>query len=110
MMMAVGVTVVYAAPGIESLVRVALPAGAVVADAVAVSGLLDRHDLDPRTLGYAIFGECVKPSTPLVDGDRVELTRPLIADAKDARRQRAARTPLPKPGPHAKTRRRTRAP
>ena len=108
--MAIAVTVAYAAPGIESLVRVALPVGAVVADAVALSGLLDRHDLDPRTLGYAIFGERAKPSTPLVDGDRVELTRPLFADPKDARRQRAARAPLPKPRPQAKTRRRTRAP
>ncbi|HET9047164.1 MAG TPA: RnfH family protein [Casimicrobiaceae bacterium] len=94
--MTVVVTVVYAAPGVESVVRLALPDGAVLADAVAMSCLLDRHELDPRRLGYAIFGERATPATPLVDGDRVELTRPLIADPKDLRRQRAARTSKPR--------------
>ena len=105
--MALAVTVVYAAPGIEALVRVTLPTGAVVADAVALSGLLDRHELDPRRLGYAIFGERATPATPLVDGDRVELTRPLLADPKVLRRQRAARTAKPRPG--SKTRPRNAA-
>lgn len=93
--MTVVVTVVYAAPGVESVVRLVLPDGAVLADAVAMSCLLDRHELDPRRLGYAIFGERATPATPLVDGDRVELTRPLVADPKDLRRQRAARTSKP---------------
>lgn len=86
---------VYAAPGVESLAQVELPATAVVADAVAASGLLDRHELDPRTLVYAIYGQRAAASTPLTAGDRVELTRPLVADPKEARRQRAERTPLP---------------
>ena len=102
--MTVDVTVAYAAPGIESVVQVTLPAGAVVADAVVLSGLLDRHELDPRRLGYAIFGERATPATPLVDGDRVELTRPLQADPKAARRQRAARAALSKPSPAKKAR------
>ena len=102
--MTVAVTVVYAAPGIESIVRVALPEGAVVADAVAMSCLLDRHELDPRRLGYAIFGERATPATPLVDGDRVELTRPLVADPKDLRRQRAARTSKLRAGTKARPR------
>ena len=88
----IDVTVAYAAPGIETLVRVELRASAVVADAVAASGILDRHELDPRQLGYAIFGQRVAAATPLAEGDRVELTRSLVADPKDARRQRAAKT------------------
>ncbi|MEP7276791.1 MAG: RnfH family protein [Betaproteobacteria bacterium] len=102
----VAVTVAYAAPGVEALVDVALPAGSVVADAVAASGLLDRLELDPRVLAYAIVGARADASTPLVDGDRVELTRPLVADAKDARRRRAAQAPLRKPRPNAKPGRR----
>ena len=97
------VTVAYAAPGAEAQVAVDLPQGAVVADAVAASGLLDRLALDPRTLGYAIFGQRAAPGTPLLDGDRIELTRPLRADPKEARRQRAAaalpRKASPKAGP-----------
>lgn len=98
----IDVTVAYAAPGIEALVRVELRAGAVVADAVAQSGLLDRHALDPRGLGYAIFGERATPSTLLRPGDRVELTRPLVADPKEVRRRRALQAPprprRPEPG------------
>ena len=93
------VTVAYAAPGVEAQVAVDLPHGAVVADAVAASGLLDRLTLDPRTLAYAIFGQRAAPGTPLVDGDRVELTRPLQADPKEARRRRAAAAPLPRRRP-----------
>ena len=94
----VDVTVVYAAPGVEAIVRVALPPGAVVGDALAASGLLDRLALDPRTLACAIYGERVPVSLPLREGDRVELTRPLVIDAKEARRRRAAARPLPRSG------------
>ena len=45
--------------------------------------------LDRAKLGYAIFGQRARADTPLRDGDRVELTRPLVADPKDARRRRA---------------------
>jgi len=95
----VDVTVVYAAPGVEAVVRVALPPGALVGDALAVSGLLERFALDPRTLACAIYGERVAVSLPLRGGDRVELTRPLAVDAKEARRRRAAGRPLPRSGP-----------
>ena len=64
-----------------------LPAGATVAAAVAASGL------DAATLacvaGMAVHGERVVAGTPLRDGDRVELLRPLRADPKEARRKRA---------------------
>ena len=98
----VDVTVVYAAPGVEAIVRVTLPQGAVVGDALAASGLLDRHSLDPRTLACAIYGERVAVSLPLRAGDRVELTRPLVVDAKEARRRRAAARPLGPPTPRSK--------
>jgi putative ubiquitin-RnfH superfamily antitoxin RatB of RatAB toxin-antitoxin module len=37
------------------------------------------------------FGRRVSLDTPLADGDRVEILRPLAADPKEARRQRARR-------------------
>jgi len=36
-----------------------------------------------------IFGKTVKPEQTLRAGDRVEIYRPLIADPKEARRERA---------------------
>jgi putative ubiquitin-RnfH superfamily antitoxin RatB of RatAB toxin-antitoxin module len=84
------VTVVYAAPGVEATVALELPASATLADAVAASGLLARLQLDPATIAFAIFGQRADPATPLRSGDRIELTRPLLIDAKAARRARAA--------------------
>jgi putative ubiquitin-RnfH superfamily antitoxin RatB of RatAB toxin-antitoxin module len=83
------VTVAYAAPDVEALVVVTLPTGATVDDAIARSGIAARLNLDPAQLEPAIFGQRVNGHTPLAPGDRIELTRPLIADPKRARRKRA---------------------
>ncbi len=66
-------------------VDLALAPGATVDDAVAASGLATDG-----ISGYAIHGERATGSTPLHDGDRVELLRPLQVDPKEARRRRAA--------------------
>jgi putative ubiquitin-RnfH superfamily antitoxin RatB of RatAB toxin-antitoxin module len=84
------VLVAYAEPGSERLVTLALPAGACVGDAVTASGLLAPLGPAALTLRFAIFGAIVAADTPLREGDRVELTRPLAADPKAARRVRAA--------------------
>jgi putative ubiquitin-RnfH superfamily antitoxin RatB of RatAB toxin-antitoxin module len=39
-------------------------------------------------VAYAVFGLRVDGDALLRDGDRVELLRPLLADPKEARRQR----------------------
>lgn len=90
------VVVAYAAPGVEALATVALTRGAVVADAVTAAGFVTRFALAPVELAYAIFGQRARADTPLADGDRVELTRPLTADPKEARRARAAGRPRPR--------------
>ena len=90
------VTVAYAAPDVEALVVVTLSAGAMVKDAIAQSGLVARLALDPTLLEFAIFGKRVAGETPLAEGDRVELTRPLVADPKRIRRKRAADQTRPK--------------
>ena len=98
------VTVAYAAPGVEAIVTVTLPAGATIGDAVATSGLVTRLGLDPALLDFAIFGQRAKGGTPLTDGDRVELTRPLTADPKRARSKRAADRTRSKSDPNGKER------
>ena len=96
------VTVAYAAPGVEAVVTLALAAGATVADAVAASGLVERLALPSATLGFAIHGQRTDGDTPVADGDRIELTRPLQADPKQVRRARAAHQPTGKPVPRRK--------
>ena len=60
-------------------------------DAVKLSGI-DRHfpeiDLDNSDLG--VFGKAVPEDYVLQEGDRIEIYRPLIADPREIRRQRAA--------------------
>jgi uncharacterized protein len=99
------VLVVYAAPGVEAQVDVELAPGTVVADAVAASGLFARFNLAPAAIEFAIYGQRARPDTPLADGDRVELTRPLVADPMTARRKRAADKPLSRAVPRSKRRR-----
>ena len=99
------VTVAYAAPGVEAIETLELPAGTTVELAVAASGLAARLAV-PAGASYAIHGQRARPDTPLADGDRVEIVRPLVADPKDARRVRAAEHPLPA---SRKVKRRTRA-
>jgi uncharacterized protein len=92
------VTVAYAAPGVELVVELTLAAPACVRDAIARSDIVRRCALDPATLVPAIFGQRADVTTPLSDGDRVELTRPLLVDPKRARVLRArGRSPAPRP-------------
>ena len=87
------VEVVYALRDRQLLLEVTLEPGATAGQAVKRSGILQRCpeiDLARTTLG--IFGRIVTPDVKLRNGDRVELYRPLIADPKDARRDRARRT------------------
>ena len=89
-MAAIRVEVVYALPMRADSVTVELPTGARVRDAIAASGMLERHPgIDVTALG--VYGKRVAPDARLADGDRVEIYRPLTLDPKERRRQRAAR-------------------
>jgi putative ubiquitin-RnfH superfamily antitoxin RatB of RatAB toxin-antitoxin module len=93
------VEVVYASPGRQKAVRVMVREGASVREAVAHSGLLAEFpeiDLEKNKLG--IWNKLAKPDAALRDKDRVEIYRPLIADPKEVRRQRAAEGKVMKKG------------
>lgn len=86
------VEVVYALPYAQEIVAVELEPGATVADAIRMSGLAGRHaTLRSGAPAVGIHGKVVAPEQVLADGDRVEIYRPLVADPKAARRQRAKR-------------------
>jgi putative ubiquitin-RnfH superfamily antitoxin RatB of RatAB toxin-antitoxin module len=85
------VEVAYARPQEQLILEIEVPAGTTAAEAVRRSGILQRFaeiDLDSSRLG--IFSRPVAAEEPLQDGDRVEIYRPLLADPKQVRRQRAA--------------------
>ncbi len=88
----IAVEVVLALPNIAHRVRLTLPAGSTVAEAVARSGL-DRLALAPRSLGGNVgrWGKACDPDELLVANDRIELYRPLTVDPMVARRRRAER-------------------
>lgn len=93
------VEVVYATHGRQKAVTVRLPEGACARDAVERSGLLTEFpeiDLARNKLG--IWNKLAKPEAALRDKDRVEIYRPLIADPKEVRRQRAAEGKVMKKG------------
>ena len=85
------VEVVYALRENQSVISLNLPAGSTAGQAIEASGLLAKYpeiDLAKNKLG--IFAKLAKVDTALRDRDRVEIYRPLIADAKEARKQRVA--------------------
>jgi putative ubiquitin-RnfH superfamily antitoxin RatB of RatAB toxin-antitoxin module len=85
------IELVYALPERQEVVRLRLPAGSTVQQAIEQSGLLAMYpeiDLTQNKLG--IYAKLVKPDTTLRDRDRVEIYRPLIADPKEVRRKHAA--------------------
>ncbi|MDE1188892.1 MAG: RnfH family protein [Pantoea sp.] len=87
------IEVVYALPDKQYLRTVTLEEGATVEEAIKASGLLSlRKDIDLKTNKVGVFSRPVKLDDTLQDGDRVEIYRPLIADPKEMRRQRAERS------------------
>ncbi|WP_434633706.1 RnfH family protein [Chromobacterium sp. CV08] len=84
------VEVAYARPERQWLVAVDLPMGATALDAVRASGILAAcPELDEAALKLGVFGKAVKSDAVLREHDRVEIYRPLLADPKEVRRQRA---------------------
>lgn len=84
------VEVVYALPEKQYVRQVKLAEGSSVEQAIRTSGLLElRHDIDLTQNKLGIYSRPVKLQDEVNDGDRVEIYRPLIADPKELRRQRA---------------------
>lgn len=84
------VTVVYALPERCWSVAVTLDPGSRVADALAAARLWEQvPGLQVDTERLAVFGVTATLGTILREGDRVEVLRPLLADPKQARRERA---------------------
>lgn len=87
------VEVAYALPEKQYLQRVTLQEGATVEEAIRASGLLElRTDIDLAKNKVGIYSRPTKLADVVHYGDRVEIYRPLIADPKELRRQRAEKS------------------
>ncbi len=87
----INVEVAYAKPDKQVIRAVNVDAGTTIGAAIVQSGIMmDFPDLDLENADVGIFGKAAAMTTVLSDGDRVEIYRPLIADPKEVRRQRAA--------------------
>ena len=88
------VEVAYVLPHKQKIVTLNVPEGTSMLDAVRLSGM-DQHfpELDLESAPLGIFGKAVpKPAERVLQaGERVEIYRPLIADPKEVRKQRAAK-------------------
>jgi putative ubiquitin-RnfH superfamily antitoxin RatB of RatAB toxin-antitoxin module len=93
------IEVIYALPNKQEIIVRKLPAGATARQAIEASGLLLKYpEIDLAKSKIGVFAKLTKPDTVLRDGDRVEIYRPLIADPKEVRKQRAAEGKVMKKG------------
>lgn len=85
------IEVVYAKPDIQVLIPLEVEEGTTLRSAIERSGVLERFpEIDLEKAKFGIFGKLSKLDTLLRAKDRVEIYRPLIADPKEVRKQRAA--------------------
>jgi putative ubiquitin-RnfH superfamily antitoxin RatB of RatAB toxin-antitoxin module len=93
------IEVTYAKADRQDVVRLKLPEGSTIQQAVEASGLTQRYpEIDLAKTKVGIYGKLGKMDTVVRERDRVEIYRPLIADPKEVRKQRAAEGKVMKKG------------
>ena len=95
----IAVEVAYALPDRQVILVVDVVPDATLGDAIQGSGILEQYpEIDLAVNKVGVFGKLGKLGDALHAGDRVEIYRPLIADPKQVRRQRAAAGKVMKKG------------
>ncbi len=85
------VEVAYALPHQQMIIPVQVAPATTAEEAIKASGIVSKFpEIDLTINQIGIFGKLTKLDTPLRHLDRVEIYRPLIADPKEVRKQRAA--------------------
>jgi uncharacterized protein len=83
------VGVCYAEAERQLWLRLEVPVGSTVEEAIALSGVLKQYphiDLGSQKVG--IFGKLAKLDTPVKEGDRVEIYRQITCDPAQVKRRR----------------------
>ncbi len=86
----INVELIYIEPNSQNSLKLDLIKGTNIKQAIQGSGLLERFpEIDLNVNKVGIFSKIKMPDTVLQAGDRIEVYRPLLADPKEARRERA---------------------
>jgi len=95
----VTVEVAYALADEQLIIPIKVEDGTTAEEAIIASGIMTKFpEIDLRINKVGIFGKLTKLDTKLRHLDRVEIYRPLIADPKEVRKQRAADGKIMKKG------------
>jgi uncharacterized protein len=79
------ITVAYALPHQQTLEEMEVPEGTTAEEAIAMSHLLEKYpEIDLAVNKVGVLGKLVALDSPLRDGDRVEIYRPLPKKPRDA--------------------------
>lgn len=88
----ISIEVAFATPDQQQVVRLSVPEGTTLAQAVERSGLAAMFgNFNLAELKKGVWNQVKPDDYQVQDGDRVEVYRPLIIDPKEARRRRATR-------------------
>lgn len=80
--------VCYAEADRQLWMRMEIPDGSSVKEAIERSGILKRFpEIDLETQKVGIYGKLVRLDAPIKEGDRIEIYRPITADPKTVRRR-----------------------
>ncbi len=84
------VEVVYALPQEQRVITLAVEAEMTVQEIIEQSGVLEIYpEIDLAKNKVGIFSRNIKLNSTVLDRDRIEIYRPLLADPKEIRRKRA---------------------
>jgi uncharacterized protein len=93
--LSISVEVVYGLPNKQTLLSCQVAQGCIVEQCILASGILSHYpEIDLSRNAVGIWNHAAKLTDILVDGDRIEIYRPLIADPKEVRKRRAEKAKL----------------
>lgn len=85
------IEIAYATLHKQRILLVDVEPGTMAEQAVKLSSIIESFpEIDMNHLKLGIFGKAIKSDHILEEGDRIEIYRPLVADPKEVRRQKAA--------------------
>lgn len=83
------VGICYAEAERQLWMRLEIPDGSTVEQAIALSGVLKQFpEIDLQKQKVGIFGKIAKLDAPVQEGDRVEIYRQITADPNQVKRRR----------------------
>jgi putative ubiquitin-RnfH superfamily antitoxin RatB of RatAB toxin-antitoxin module len=82
------VGIAYADKFKQTWMKLEVPDGSTVKEAIEFSGILKQFpDVDLENQAVGIFGKITKLDAKVVEGDRVEIYRPITADPETVERR-----------------------